>query len=134
MNDTLKTETQAAMTKTAQNPENTPFFTTITIPFPFSYEGKTYETLTFDWQKLTGKDFAQVEREMKMTNRLLAIEAYDGDFLMLLAVRACREGISEQALQALPLYYYRLIRAASRDFLLMQESEAVEAYGSLNNA
>jgi len=140
MDEITKIETQDTNLETISETEEkkesefVPFYTEIELPFDFSYEGKTYKTLTFDWKKLTGKDFAQAEWEMSVeNNRLLAFAPNDGDFIMRLAVRASVEGISKQALEALPLHYYNLVRMAGRVFLLMPESQAEKAYGSINN-
>ena len=84
---------------------------------PFTFEGRTFETLTFDWSRLTGADSLAIENNQP---------AYTGDYLVGMAVRACTERdaggnrvVTEQTLRALPLGAFRKICNAARDFLLV---------------
>lgn len=92
---------------------------------PFAYEGRTSETLTFDWSRLTGADSLAIENGMVRRGKTLVAPAYTGDYLVGMAVRACTERdaggnrvVTEQMLRALPLGAFRKICDAARDFLL----------------
>ena len=39
---------------------------TVQFKQPFSYEGKNYDSLSFDWTKLTGKDFLACVEDMAL--------------------------------------------------------------------
>ena len=41
---------------------------THTFKKPFEYAGETYTTLTFDFEKMTGRDMVSIETEMQMNN------------------------------------------------------------------
>ena len=54
---------------------------------PFTYEGRTVETLTFDWDTLSGRDSLAIERELRTKNITLVIPAYTGEYLVGMAGR-----------------------------------------------
>ena len=89
---------------------------------PFSYEGKTYEKLTFDWAKLTAKDSLAIENEMMSLGKPLVAPEFSGEYLIRMAVRACEEKVAINVLQAIPLGDYNKIRARARTFLLRSGS------------
>ena len=41
---------------------------THTFKKPFEYAGETYTTMTFDFEKMTGRDMVSIETEMQMNN------------------------------------------------------------------
>lgn len=93
---------------------------------PFTFEGHTFETLTFDWSRLTGADSLAIENVIVRRGKTLVAPAYTGDYLVGMAVRACTERdpeghrvVNEQTLRALPLGAFRKICNAARDFLLV---------------
>lgn len=89
---------------------------------PFAYEGRTFETVTFDWGKLTGRDGLAIERELQTLGIALMVPAFSGEYLIRMAAKASVEGISSDMLEALPLHDYNRIRSAGRSFLLKAES------------
>ena len=95
-------------------------FTTYTHTFqtPFTYEGKTWESMTFDFGKLTGKDYMRIEDEMSKRGKMLVAAEFSGDFLARMAVRACTEKLPLNVLAALPLMAYAKIMGRARTFLL----------------
>lgn len=105
-----------------------------TLPQTVEYEGKTYKELSFNWSKLTGKDYAAVEKIIKARGERVMMPEMDGAFLSLLAVRASENGLSEEAIKALPLYYYNKILGAARSFLLISGSGQAAPDGSESNA
>lgn len=93
---------------------------------PFTFEGHTFETLIFDWSRLTGADSLAIENVIVRRGKTLVAPAYTGDYLVGMAVRACTERdeeghrvVNEQTLRALPLGAFRKICNAARDFLLV---------------
>jgi len=89
---------------------------------PFAYEGKTYTELTFDWDKLTGKDSLAIEAELSNLGRPVIIHSISGEYLIRMACRACQEKIGVDAFEQMRLPDYNRIRTAARNFLTKSES------------
>lgn len=109
----------AAAEKEAANSANT---FTYTFPTPFTYEGKTYEKLTFDWSKLTGNDAVAIEAEVNALGRAVITPEFSSEFLVRMASRACIERIGSDVILAMPIGTYNKIRAEARSFLLKSGS------------
>ncbi len=95
---------------------------------PFEYLGKTYDTLTFDWGTLTGKDHLAIENEIVRQGKTLVMPEFSGEFLCCMAARACTERteegfrvISAEMLRALPMREFQSICKRARSFLLRAE-------------
>jgi len=106
---------------------------------PFSYGGVTYEKLTFDWTKLSGRDSIAIERELRGQGVTTVMAEFTPEYLTAMAVRACtyrnEEGfrtVTTETLYALPLPEFRRICDAARRFLL-RSGWAAAATGSENN-
>ncbi|MBR2131393.1 MAG: hypothetical protein IJ955_02450 [Oscillospiraceae bacterium] len=96
---------------------------------PFSYEGETYEQLTFQWDSLTGKDSMDIERDLRMKGLTVVVAEYTPEYLTSMAARACtyrdsngKRTVSMFTLQALPLRDFRAICGQARRFLQRAES------------
>lgn len=85
---------------------------------PFEYEGKTYESMHFNWGKLTGNDGLAIENEMTAMGSAVVIPSLSGEYLIRMASRASTEGIAVNVLTALPIREYNKIRSEARSFLL----------------
>ena len=90
---------------------------TITFRKPFTFEGKTYKELTFDWDKLTGRDSLDVERELSHMNVVLLVPSINGEYLVRIAAKACTTPIGYDLIESLPLWEYNQVRGAARNFL-----------------
>lgn len=84
---------------------------------PFTFENKTYEELTFDFDALTGRDYAAIENELRVTGHAVLVAAFDGDFLIRMCAKACTAKIGVDTLMAMPFRDYNKIRNAARGFL-----------------
>ena len=98
-----------------------------TFKKPFTWEGKTVESLAFDWDSLTGADYAAIEDRMIRRGRTLVTPAFTGTFLAGMAVRACtardkagKKIVDEPFLRALPIRDYKEVLEKARGFLLRQ--------------
>lgn len=108
---------------------------THTFQRPFTYEGITYEDLTFRWDSLSG-------RELLQRGITTVIAEFTPEYLAAMAARACTyrnadgfRTISTKTLYALPLREFRKICGAAQRFLIRSESRPVTvAAGSGNNA
>jgi len=107
---------------------------------PFSFEGRTFERMTFDWGSLTGKDSTAVNRELRGRNVFVVVDTYTIEYLTAMAARACtdrdemgRRVVSSQTLEALPVRDFRTISNKIRSFLLRAESGAATADSGSKN-
>ncbi len=89
---------------------------------PFTYEDRTFETVTFDWERLTGSDGLAIEAELQKLGIALMVPAFSGEYLIRMAAKASVERISSDMIEALPLHDFNRIRSAGRSFLLKAES------------
>ena len=89
---------------------------------PFTWEGKSYEHLTFRWDKLTGRDSLAIERELTRLGKTLIAAEFSGEYLARMAVRACEERIGLDVFLAMPLGDYTRIVSRARSFLLRSGS------------
>lgn len=101
---------------------------THTFKKPFQWKERTFESLTFDWTTLTGRDHLEIESEMMMKGRTLVSPAFSGDFLAGMAARACTERnekgqrvIDGKAIMEMPLGDFQAITRKARGFLLRAE-------------
>lgn len=83
---------------------------------PFEYSGATYEELTFNFERLTGRDMVAIETEMQMNNEYALAPEISRNFQSKMAARAA--GIGSDVLDAMPLPDFNRITNAARDFLL----------------
>lgn len=88
---------------------------------PYSWDGSEYETLTFDFDSLTGADVLKILDEQTMLgNQVQPIRQFDANFQLGVAVRACKEKISRDAYLAMPMGDFNRILDKARGFLLAQ--------------
>ena len=85
---------------------------------PFTYEGKTYDTLTFDFGSLTGNDGIAIQDEMDALGKPVLVPAVSANYLLRVAVRACTTPIAANVIKAMPLFEFNKITGAARSFLL----------------
>lgn len=85
---------------------------------PFTYENKTYETLTFDFAKLTGRDALAIQDELDAQGKAVLVKQMNDNYLLRVAVRACTTPIGTDVLSAAPLVEFNKIMKQARSFLL----------------
>lgn len=92
---------------------------------PFSWNGKQFEELTFNFAGLIGQDCMAAEQEVNARGITLVTDAFCLPYLCAIAARACTERdsrgfavIDSEALGAMPLAEFRLITGRARAFLL----------------
>ncbi len=83
---------------------------------PFKYEGKTYSELTFNFERLTGKDMVSIETEMQMNNEYALAPEISRSFQAKMAAKAA--GIGSDVLEAMPIKDFNRITNAARGFLI----------------
>ena len=88
---------------------------------PVKYNGKEYSKLSFDFEKLTGRDGLAIEEELQMMNKAVIVPALSGEYLVRMAARACTERIGADIFNYMSLKDYNRIRSAARSFLILSE-------------
>lgn len=98
------------------------------FPAPFTYEDKTFDSLIFDWGRLTGRDSLAIESEiLTRTGRAVVSPKFSGEYLVGMAVRACASRTADgkrpdrNTLLALPLGVFQKICGSARNFLILSE-------------
>ncbi len=83
---------------------------------PFEYEGEKYEELTFDFNKLTGRDLEDIETELSAQGHFVTSPEFSSRYAYKLAAKAA--GIHSNVIESLPLFEANAIRRAAKNFLL----------------
>lgn len=84
---------------------------------PFTFQGKTYEELTFDFGKLTLNDSLAVEDELNALGKGTFLPEWNSQYLVRLAAKACTDKIGSDVLMALPISEGRRILTRTRNFI-----------------
>jgi len=99
-----------------------------TFSKPFTFEGESFDSLTFDFSKLTANDSLAIEAELAAQGQVLITPEFSGEYLIRMAMRACtvrrNDGrkLGIDAFRTLPMAAYVRIRGRARSFLLHAES------------
>ena len=103
---------------------------------PFTYMGKTYTELHFDWDCLTGNDSLNIEEEVFVkTGRTVIRCAFSNYYLMYSAARCCTEKIGSDAIGLMREKDKITITEERQSFLTRRESPLETAdHGSGSNA
>lgn len=98
---------------------------------PVTFEGCTFDELTFDFGRLTGNDSLAIEDEMEAMNKPVIVPTFSGQYLTRVAARACttmltssdgkQRRVGADVIMALPISDYSRIRGRARTFLLKSE-------------
>lgn len=83
---------------------------------PFEYEGTEYTTITFNFNKLKGKDMIAIESEMQAMNEYALAPEISSSFLCKMAARSASVG--SDIIENLPMGDFSKIKNAARDFLI----------------
>ena len=83
---------------------------------PFEYEGKVYETMVFDFERLTGRDVIKIENEMQSDNEYALDPLLSRNFQCRMAGRAGK--IGRDVLEAMPILDFNKIVIKTRSFLM----------------
>lgn len=83
---------------------------------PFEYAGQTYTELTFNFERLTGRDMVSIEAEMQSNNEYAIAPEISRNFQSKMAAKA--GGIGSDVLDAMSMKDFNKITSAARNFLL----------------
>ncbi len=85
---------------------------------PFTYDGKTYHELRFDFASLTGRDALDIEAEMASFGKFVVAEEFNSEYLIRYAAKSCNEKIGSDAFELMPAKEFKQIKSAVRSFLM----------------
>lgn len=86
---------------------------------PFTWEGKTYESLTFNFGELTCEDDLAIENELLAVGKANYMSATtSGEYQLRFIMRACTDKIGADVYKKMPISEWRKIRSKAKTFLL----------------
>ncbi|MBR6321260.1 MAG: hypothetical protein IKR59_00195 [Lachnospiraceae bacterium] len=88
---------------------------------PFEYDGNKYSVLVFDWGSLTGKDGLDIETELTAIGKAAFVPAFNGEYLIRMASKACTDPIGSDAFENMSLSDFTKITREARNFILRSE-------------
>lgn len=95
---------------------------TIFLRKPVKYAGKEYTELAFDFDKLTGQDSLNVERELASLGKTSMPTAINSEYLIRIAAKACTENIGSDIFTSyMSMFDHLKVIKMARDFLLYGE-------------
>lgn len=91
---------------------------TIKLIEPVTYNGKNYESLSFNFKKLKGSDALAIESELERIGKATMVPAFSGEYIIRMLARACTEVVGDDLFRALSLNDYEKVKSQARNFLL----------------
>ncbi len=86
---------------------------------PIFFEGRQYDTLHFDFENLTAEDALNIDDELAAKGEATyMVEAFNPRFLMLMAIKACKEPLSEAVFKKMCITDFYRIKNRARNFLI----------------
>ena len=93
----------------------------LTLKKPFEYDGRKLEKLTFDFEGLTGQDVKDINRELRRLGMPNDVAAFNDEFKIRYAAKACVEGIGSDAFDLMGAKDYLRITNNVQLFLIRSE-------------
>lgn len=92
---------------------------TIYLRKPLKYADKEYTELSFDFDKLTGQDSLNIERELSSLGKSSVPTPLNSEYLIRIAAKACTSSVGSDAFTTyMSLFDHLKILKTARDFLL----------------
>jgi hypothetical protein len=85
---------------------------------PFTWGGKEYSELTFDFASLDGDAMINAEKEFRTLGGTTAFPEFDLTYQMIISAHACTEVIGSDALKKMKANDFKAITRAARNFLI----------------
>lgn len=89
---------------------------------PVYHDGRQIDDMTFNWDKLTGRDSLAIDAEARSSGTLIAARAFSEFYLVRMAARANDKKAGLDFFERLPLRAYNDITNSARGFLIRSES------------
>lgn len=111
------------LTSAIENAQNGPANFIFNFKKPVNYNGNLIKSLSFDFDKLTGKDAHDIEDEVQSRyGKSVIVPALSSEYLRIMAVKACKEQIGSDLFDTISIKDYNSILGRARSFLLQSES------------
>ncbi|MGN1369361.1 MAG: hypothetical protein ACI4WX_10860 [Aristaeellaceae bacterium] len=88
---------------------------------PINYNGKKYDTLHFDFEKLTGQDFLDINEELTAKSIMVVSPSFSTQFQLRVACRSCKEPIGTDVFKEMTFVDAMKITNRVRNFMLASE-------------
>ncbi len=95
---------------------------THTLGKPFSYEGRTFTEMHFDFDSVNGYGCIAIEQELRSQGIAVPVREFSCEYQIRFAARACVEKVGSDVLMALPARDFNRICNQVRSFLLRSGS------------
>lgn len=103
-------------TTTASGTETDGPIYTHKFPQPLKSEDKVYTELTFDFEKLRGKDVLEVTRELSNAGHAVIVKSLDDDYLIRMCARACTQTLFYGVFEDMTVRDYNKILSVAKRF------------------
>ncbi|MBO6231810.1 MAG: hypothetical protein ILA17_06255 [Ruminococcus sp.] len=95
---------------------------TVYLKKPVQYNGEEVDKLEFDFDRVTGEDALNIERELQSIGRPAFVPVASGEYLIRMAAYACvNHKIGADIFNTMSLRDYNKVTSAARNFLLSSE-------------
>ena len=105
----------------AEQAENPKALFEYTLSRPIVYNGVEYNTLSFDFDKLTGAAALNIEAELSALGKPAIVPSFSGEYLIRMAAKACTAPIGAEFFNIIPIADYNKIISVARNFLMRTE-------------
>ena len=95
---------------------------TLKFKKPLKYQNQEFDELSFDFERLTGRDSIVVEKELTRNGVQIVAPAFNGEYLIRIAARACTSRVGYDIVYDMTISDYNKLRSATRNFLMRSES------------
>ncbi len=89
---------------------------------PFTYEGRTFKELHFDFDSVNGYGCLSIEQELRAHGITVPVREFSCEYQVRFAARACTDKVGSDVLMALPARDFNRICNMVRSFLLQSGS------------
>lgn len=88
---------------------------------PIVYNGQEYNRLTFNFEKLTGNDFLEINAELTARGVIVVSPSFNSDFVIRVAIRACDQQIGVDVFPTMGFTDVLKITNRVRNFMINSE-------------
>lgn len=111
-------EVEKAAEEMIENITNPVNMRPIKLKKPIKNHSEEIRELTFDFDKLTTKDALEIENELIGSGKNPAMPAYNGEYLLRLALRSCEQDVDLDFFMRLSIVDFNRVESKMRFFLL----------------
>lgn len=112
MNEDKKQEMKVAVKETKKKDDAV----TYTLKKPITYDGREYTEFTFDFYKMTGRDYIAAEESINAEGSLVLAPEFSSNYMGKIAARAA--DVNAGVLESLSYHDFQEIKNMARNFML----------------